>query len=48
MRAEGGSLWLSQSEIGTLFQTTPQNVTQHLKAIYAQGEAEPEATCKSD
>jgi hypothetical protein len=48
MRAEGGSLWLSQAEIGTLFQTTPQNVTQHVKAIYAEGEADPEATCKSD
>lgn len=47
MRAEGGSLWLSQAEIGTLFQTTPQNVTQHIKAIYAEGEADPEATCKS-
>ena len=47
MRAEGGTLWLSQAEIGTLFQTTPQNVTQHVKAIYAEGEADPEATCKS-
>lgn len=47
MRADGGSLWLSQAEIGTLFQTTPQNVTQHVKAIYAEGEADPAATCKS-
>lgn len=47
MRAEGGSLWLSQAEIATLFQTTPQNITQHFKAIYAEGEADPEATCKS-
>lgn len=47
MRAEGGSLWLSQAEIATLFQTTPQNVTQHVKAIFAEGEADAEATCKS-
>lgn len=47
MRADGGSLWLSQAEIATLFQTTPQNVTQHVKAIYAEGETDPEATCKS-
>lgn len=47
MRAEGGSLWLSQAEIATLFQTTPQNITQHVKAIYAEGEADPAATCKS-
>ena len=47
MRADGGSLWLSQAEVATLFQTTPQNVTQHVKAIYAEGEADPAATCKS-
>ena len=47
MRAVGGSLWLSQAKIATLFQTTPQNITQHVKAIYAEGEADPEATCKS-
>ncbi|HEL5028380.1 TPA: virulence RhuM family protein [Stenotrophomonas maltophilia] len=47
MRAEGDSLWLSQAEIATLFQTTPQNVTQHVKALYAEGEVDPEATCKS-
>lgn len=47
MRAENGSLWLSQAEIATLFQTTPQNVTQQVKAILAEGEVDPEATCKS-
>ena len=40
------TLWLSQALIAELFQTTPQNVTQHLKAIYGEGELEPEATCK--
>jgi Virulence protein RhuM family len=29
-----------------LFQTTPQNVTQHLKALYGEGEIEEAATCK--
>ena len=29
-----------------LFQTTTQNITQHLKAIYQEGELQPEATCK--
>jgi len=38
MRAEGGSLWLSQAE-----KTTPQNITQHVKVIYAEGETDPEA-----
>jgi hypothetical protein len=38
MRAEGGTLWLSQAEIATLFQTTKQNITQHVRNIYAEGE----------
>ncbi len=45
-RFEGGSLWLSQAGIAELFQTTPQNVTQHLKAVYAEGELVEEGTCK--
>lgn len=30
-----------------LLQTSPQNITLHLKALYAEGEITPEATCKS-
>ena len=33
LRAEGGTVWLTQAEIATLFDTTPQNITQHTKAI---------------
>ncbi len=40
------SLWLSQALIAELFQTTPQNVTQHLKALYQEGEIDEPATCK--
>lgn len=29
-----------------LYQTTPQNITSHLKAIYAEGELGEPATCK--
>jgi hypothetical protein len=29
-----------------LFQTTPQNITLHIKSIYEEGEQTPEATCK--
>jgi len=29
-----------------LFQTTPQNVTQYLKALYGEGELDPASTCK--
>mgnify|MGYP000868631953 FL=1 len=40
------SLWLSQALMAKLFQTTPQNITLHLKALYAEGEIEERATCK--
>lgn len=39
-------LWLTQAQIAELFQTTPQNVTLHLKAIFAEGELDEGATCK--
>ena len=42
------SLWLTQAGMADLFATTPQNVTQHLKAIFAEGELSAEATCKDD
>ena len=46
-RFENETLWLTQAQIAELFQTTPQNITLHLKAIYTEGEQSEEATCKS-
>ena len=46
-RFEQETLWLTQAQMAELFQTTPQNITLHLKAIYAEGEQLEEATCKS-
>lgn len=40
------SLWMSQARMAELFQTTPQNITLHLKALYREGELDPGATCK--
>lgn len=45
-RFDGETLWLTQALIAELFQTTPQNVTLHLKAIYDEGELDETATCK--
>ncbi len=45
-RFENETLWLTQAQIAELFQTTPQNVTLHLKAIFAEGELVEAATCK--
>ena len=46
-RFEDETIWLTQAQMAELFQTTPQNITLHLKAIYAEGEQPEEATCKS-
>lgn len=45
-RFEDETLWLTQAQIAELFQTTPQNVTLHLKSIYEDGELMETATCK--
>jgi len=45
-RLENETIWLTQAQIAELFQTTPQNVTLHLKAIFAEGELTESATCK--
>jgi len=45
-RFENETLWLTQAQMAELFQTTPQNITTHLKAIYAEDELEEGATCK--
>lgn len=45
-RFDDETIWLTQAQIAELFQITPQNVTLHLKAIFAEGELSEEATCK--
>ena len=45
-RIDGETIWLTQQQIATLFETTPQNITIHLKNIYKEGELSQEATCK--
>jgi hypothetical protein len=45
-RLEDETFRLTQAQIAELFQPTPQNVTLHLKAIFAEGELAEEATCK--
>lgn len=46
VRLDGNTVWLSQRQIAGLYQTTPQNVTQHLAHIYEEGELDESATCK--
>lgn len=44
LQYEDGTVWLSQLEIAELFQTTKQNVSKHIKAIFLEGELEERAT----
>ena len=46
VRLDGQTAWLTQAQMAELFQTTPQNITLHLKAIYEEGELHEAATCK--
>lgn len=40
------SLWLTQKKMAQLFETTPQNITTHLKNIFSTNELSEKATCK--
>ncbi len=46
VRFEHENVWLTQKLMAELFNTTPQNITLHLKNIYLEGELSEEATCK--
>ncbi|WP_417730456.1 virulence RhuM family protein [Rosistilla oblonga] len=46
VRMADENVWLSQKDMAELFQTTPQNITQHLSTIYEEGELTESATCK--
>ncbi len=45
-RFEDGTLRLTQAHIAELFETTQQNVTLHLRAVFAEDERVDGATCK--
>lgn len=46
VRLEDETVWLTQAHMAELFQVKPQNITMHLKNIYAEGELLETATCK--
>jgi len=41
LRADLGTVWLTQLEMAELFQTTKQNIAKHLKAIFSEQELDP-------
>mgnify|MGYP002621885905 CR=1 FL=1 len=46
VRYENETFWLTQKAMAELFQTTPQNITIHLKNIFSEGELYENSTCK--
>lgn len=40
------TIWMTQRTMAELYQTTPQNITLHIKNIYDDGELGEKATCK--
>lgn len=40
------TVWLTQKQMSELFQTTPQNITIHLKNIFEEGELDEMSACK--
>ena len=46
VRLEEETVWLTQKLMAELFQTTPQNITIHLKNIFEEGELDEISTCK--
>lgn len=45
-KLENETIWLTQDMMAKLFETTPQNITMHIKNIYDDEELEQNSTCK--
>ena len=45
-KLEYETIWLTQDMMAKLFETTPQNITMHIKNIYDDEELEQNSTCK--
>ena len=46
VRLEEETVWLTQRLMSELFQTTPENITMHLKNIFSEGELDPNSVTK--
>ena len=44
VQLDGETVWLSQDQIARLFSTIKQNVSKHIRNIYAEGELKAEQT----
>ena len=46
VKLEEETLWLTQTQMCELYQTSRTNVVEHIKHIYEEGELNEEATCR--
>ena len=46
-RLQDENMWLTQVQLAQVFQTTRQNIGQHIKNIYEEKELDPSATIKN-
>lgn len=46
VKLDGETVWLSQQQMARLFETTPQNITMHIRNIYKVDELQEKVTCK--
>ncbi len=46
VRFDGETVWLTQNAIADLFQTTKNNISQHIKNIFSENELEHDSTVK--
>src|SRR5690606_32604276 len=46
VRLEGDTVWLTQQMMADLFQTTKQNIGQHIKNVFEEGELDENSTVK--
>ncbi|MCR5620461.1 MAG: virulence RhuM family protein [Treponema sp.] len=47
VKFEDETVWLSQQQMATLYQTSRTNIVEHIKHIYEEGELEESATCRN-
>ncbi|MGK5077525.1 virulence RhuM family protein [Janthinobacterium sp. HLX7-2] len=48
LRAQGGTVWLTQMELAELFQSTKQNISLHVKNVLSEGELDVNSVVKED
>ncbi|MBP9174735.1 MAG: hypothetical protein KBF54_09300 [Rhizobiales bacterium] len=46
VRMEGETLWLNQNQMADFFLTTKQNLGQHIRNVFTEGELDPEPVVK--